>query len=203
MPHPLQFGFVKEHGAIPAIYTLKEAIHYYLERNSIVYAIFLDNEKAFDRVWQDGLLYKLNQIGIQDKLLLRKIVKHTIDIYEENKWKHSVERRPEELKRYYKIHTCLTEHRLLRLAVTYPSLNSKFMTLVKLGAIAIQTGKSSLCNLYNTDILMHYILCCKSLLQIRTEMFYKIVDILDVEDSVRFFNQDDDEIVESLLATAK
>ncbi|VDI46092.1 Hypothetical predicted protein [Mytilus galloprovincialis] len=33
MPHPLQFGFVKEHGAIPAIYTLKEAIHYYLERN--------------------------------------------------------------------------------------------------------------------------------------------------------------------------
>ncbi|CAG2239638.1 unnamed protein product [Mytilus edulis] len=68
MPHPLQFGFVKEHGAIPAIYTLKEAIHYYLERNSIVYAIFLDNEKAFDRVWQDGLLYKLNQIGIQGKL---------------------------------------------------------------------------------------------------------------------------------------
>ncbi|VDI80721.1 Hypothetical predicted protein [Mytilus galloprovincialis] len=68
MPHPLQFGFVKEHGAIPAIYTLKEAIHYHLERNSIVYGIFLDNEKAFDRVWQDGLLYKLNQIGIQGKL---------------------------------------------------------------------------------------------------------------------------------------
>ncbi|CAC5405463.1 unnamed protein product [Mytilus coruscus] len=123
-----------------------------------------------------------------DKLLWGKIVKQTLDIYEENKWKHSVERRPE-LKRYYKIHTCLTEHRLLRLAVTYPSLNTKFMTLVKLGAIAIKTGKCSLCNLYNTDMLMHYILCCTSILQIQTEMFYKIDDILDVEDSVRFFNQ--------------
>jgi len=33
-----------------------------LEHNSIVYTIFLDKEKAFGRVWQDGLLYKLNQI---------------------------------------------------------------------------------------------------------------------------------------------
>ena len=49
---------------------------------------------------------------------------------------------------------------------------------------------------------MHdYILCCKSLLPIQTEMLYKIVDILDVEESVRFFNQDDDEIVESLLGS--
>ena len=68
IPHPLQFGFVKEHGAIPAIYTLKEAIRFYLERNSIVYTICLDNEKAFDRVWQDGVLYKLQEIGIKGKL---------------------------------------------------------------------------------------------------------------------------------------
>ena len=59
VPHSLQFGFVKGHGSIPAIYTLKESINCYIERSSTVYATFLDNEKAFDRIWQDGLLHKL------------------------------------------------------------------------------------------------------------------------------------------------
>ncbi|CAC5412009.1 unnamed protein product [Mytilus coruscus] len=68
MPHPLLFGFVKEHGSIPAIYTSKESIDFYNEHNSPVFAIFLDNEKAFDRIWQDGLLYNLMNIGIKGKM---------------------------------------------------------------------------------------------------------------------------------------
>ena len=68
IPHPLQFGFVKEHGSIPAIYTLKESINFYLERDSTIYTAFLDNEKAFDRIWQNGLLYKLWNIGISGKI---------------------------------------------------------------------------------------------------------------------------------------
>ena len=31
--------------------------------------IFLDNSKAFDRVWHEGLLYKIQFIGISDTLL--------------------------------------------------------------------------------------------------------------------------------------
>ena len=31
--------------------------------------VFLDISKAFDKVWQDGLIYKLKQNGIKDKLL--------------------------------------------------------------------------------------------------------------------------------------
>ncbi|CAG2216620.1 unnamed protein product [Mytilus edulis] len=68
VPHGLQFGFVKEHGSIPAIYTLKESIRYYIERCSYVFSIFLDNEKAFDRIWQDGLLFKLWNAGITGKM---------------------------------------------------------------------------------------------------------------------------------------
>ena len=94
---------------------------------------------------------------------------------------------------------CLTEHRLLRLAVIYPTLNVELMTLVKLGSMAIKTGQCSLCNSYTTDLLKHYILSCTDLLEIRTEMFYKIVDMLIVEDSVCLFDQDDDEVAESLL----
>ncbi|CAG2234155.1 unnamed protein product [Mytilus edulis] len=68
VPHGLQFGFVKEHGSIPAIYTLKESIRYYIERYSYVFSIFLDNEKAVDRIWQDGLLFKLWNAGITGKM---------------------------------------------------------------------------------------------------------------------------------------
>jgi hypothetical protein len=51
------------------------------------------------------------------------------------------------------------------------------MTLVKLGSMAIKTGQFSLCNLYTTDVLTHDILSCADLLEIRTDMFYKIVDM--------------------------
>jgi hypothetical protein len=55
------------------------------------------------------------------------------------------------------------------------------MTLVKLGSMAIKAGQCSLCNSYATDLRKQYILSCIDLLEIRTEMFYKIVDMLTVE----------------------
>ena len=67
-PHPFQFGFRKGTGAETAVLTVMEAICYYNERNSPVYCAFLDNEKAFDRVWLDGLFYKLYNLGITGKL---------------------------------------------------------------------------------------------------------------------------------------
>ena len=63
-PDLLQFGFRKEHGAIMSVLTLMESIQYYLQRDSPVFASFLDNEKAFDRIWHDGLFYKLYQLGV-------------------------------------------------------------------------------------------------------------------------------------------
>ena len=34
-----------------------------------VRGVFLDISKAFEKVWHDGLIYKLKQNGIKDKLL--------------------------------------------------------------------------------------------------------------------------------------
>lgn len=43
-PHNLQFGFRSEYGAVPACYVLKEAISYYVDKDSSVFCAFLDNE---------------------------------------------------------------------------------------------------------------------------------------------------------------
>ncbi len=74
-PHQFQFGFRKGAGAETAALTLLESIAYYNERNSPVYCVFLDNEKAFDRIWLNGLFYKLYNFGIKGKLwrLIRTI----------------------------------------------------------------------------------------------------------------------------------
>ena len=44
-----------------------ETIHFYNERGNSVYVVFLDVAKAFDSVWQDGLFYKLHEIGLKGK----------------------------------------------------------------------------------------------------------------------------------------
>jgi len=67
-PHPLQQGFRSECSGITAAFIIKEGISHYLERQSKVYAAFLDNAKAFNTVWHDGLFYKLFHLGINGKM---------------------------------------------------------------------------------------------------------------------------------------
>ena len=74
-PNPLQFGFCKNSGAQLAAWTLQECIHHFPQTQSVLHATFLDNEKAFDRVWQNGLLYKLYKLGIKSKC--GRIIRHS------------------------------------------------------------------------------------------------------------------------------
>ena len=66
-PHALQCGFRQEHGAVVASHVLREAVTYYTDRQSNVYTACLDNEKAFDRIWHNGLLVKLHELGLRGK----------------------------------------------------------------------------------------------------------------------------------------
>ena len=45
-------------------FILQKCANYCIERGSDLYACFMDAEKAFDKVWLNGLLYKLYNIGI-------------------------------------------------------------------------------------------------------------------------------------------
>jgi hypothetical protein len=47
------------------VHTIYEA----LERGREVHMVFLDISKAFDKVWNKGLLFKLERLGIRDPLL--------------------------------------------------------------------------------------------------------------------------------------
>ena len=67
-PPPLQNCCRKGCSSITTSYLVQEVINYHCERNGKVYGCFLDIQKAFDTVWWSGLLYKLSEIGIKNKL---------------------------------------------------------------------------------------------------------------------------------------
>ena len=56
---------------------IKECILYAKEDHSKLYVCFLDIQKAFDRMWHNGLFVKLYDMGIKSKLLGIIIDLHT------------------------------------------------------------------------------------------------------------------------------
>jgi len=56
-----QFGFRASHSTIHQVHRLVDAISYALEQKLYCTCVFLDISQAFDRIWHDGLLYKLKK----------------------------------------------------------------------------------------------------------------------------------------------
>lgn len=54
-----QFGFRQHHSTIQQVHRIVNKIHKSFESGSYCTAAFLDIAQAFDKVWHDGLLYKL------------------------------------------------------------------------------------------------------------------------------------------------
>jgi hypothetical protein len=55
-----QFGFRRKHTTIKQVHRITNIIHRALENKQYCTAAFLDISQAFDKVWQEGLLYELN-----------------------------------------------------------------------------------------------------------------------------------------------
>ena len=66
--NPLQEEFRQSYGSIDKAYVLQQAIQSLQERGKKAYVAFFDGIKAFDMVWQAGLLIKLHQKGIKHHL---------------------------------------------------------------------------------------------------------------------------------------
>ncbi len=69
-PPKLQHAVRKKNNNVTLSYAMQECINYHIEQNSKVFTCFLDIQQAFDTIWWDGLFYKMNNIGITDKLWL-------------------------------------------------------------------------------------------------------------------------------------
>ena len=70
MIRPEQHGFRRHHECLQQIYTLMEACNYRKNKtNKHSWLLFIDFKKAYDSVWQDGLFYKLAEIGVGGNIL--------------------------------------------------------------------------------------------------------------------------------------
>jgi hypothetical protein len=142
----------------------------------------------------------VHETFIPKKDLWSKIVRQSISISEENRWLDNIENRPE-LLRYSKIHSTLTEHRLIRLTLVYPSIKRELLVLVKLGSMAIKKATCPLCCVNSSDILLHLIMSCHALLTERNKLHYTIVDVLPVQTSVDIFNLEESDILLVMLGS--
>ena len=70
MPNPNQSGFRPSDSYINQLLAITHKIFEAFDCNPSleVRAVFLDISKAFDKVWHEGLLYKLKSLGISGEL---------------------------------------------------------------------------------------------------------------------------------------
>ena len=66
---PKQSGFRPGDSCINQLVSITHDIFSSFDNGLEVREVFLDISKTFDKVWHDGLIYKLKQNGIKDKLL--------------------------------------------------------------------------------------------------------------------------------------
>ena len=59
-----QCGFQEKLGCVMTSFILRESVYFAQENKSKLFVCFLDGRQAFDRVWHNGLFYKLCEYGI-------------------------------------------------------------------------------------------------------------------------------------------
>ncbi|KAK3082441.1 hypothetical protein FSP39_009605 [Pinctada imbricata] len=64
----LQIGFSEKSQTLYHMFVLKTLMDKYKFENKKLYLGFVDFKKAYDTVWRDGLMYKLNKNGINGKI---------------------------------------------------------------------------------------------------------------------------------------
>ena len=64
-----QDGFRKKHSTTNAVLRLVQSIYNRFVKDMYTAAIFIDLKGAYDTIWREGMIYKLNGIGVKGRLL--------------------------------------------------------------------------------------------------------------------------------------
>ena len=64
-----QSGFTPGDSCVNQLLSIAHETYHSLDNGIEVRGVFLDISKAFDKVWHEGLIHKLNQYGISENLL--------------------------------------------------------------------------------------------------------------------------------------
>ena len=67
--HDNQSGCRRMDSTVKQLLSITHEIYKAFESAHEIRAIFLDIDKAFDKVWKEGLIYKLKRIGIEGEML--------------------------------------------------------------------------------------------------------------------------------------
>ena len=67
--HDKQSGYRRGDSTVKQLISITDEIYKAFDKGHEVRAIFLDISKAFDKVWKDGLIFKLKTIGIEGEVL--------------------------------------------------------------------------------------------------------------------------------------
>ena len=60
-----QSGYKRGDSTVKQLISITNEIHKAFDEGKEIRAVFLDISRAFDRVWHEGLIFKLRQIGIE------------------------------------------------------------------------------------------------------------------------------------------
>jgi hypothetical protein len=75
--HQNQFGFKPKTSCTHALFALNETIITHTEENQHCYFVTLDAEKAFDKIWRNGLFYKLKYHFPRNLVIMLKLYYET------------------------------------------------------------------------------------------------------------------------------
>ena len=64
-----QSGYRKNDSTVKQLLSITNEVYKAFDKNQDVIAVFLDISRAFDRVWHDGLIFKLKEIGIEGEYI--------------------------------------------------------------------------------------------------------------------------------------